>query len=265
MAGRVMVGIAVLGLVASVVGTVIGRQLVVALDDGMGQSLELSADVLATVDESFAVADETMGLVEEGVAEAQVAVRALGNSMAEGRAALDTATELTGEEVAGTIEAVEEALPAVEEAATAMDRTLSALDALPLGVPYDPEQPLGESIATMRAELEGLPAELRAQAEQTESVSRELALASESTLASADTLDSVQGSLSEAAALVEQYAGSATEARALVARHQDSVEASTRRASLAVLGLGVVFAVGQFVPLYLGVALLRGDLVRRRP
>jgi hypothetical protein len=71
-AGRVMIGVAIIGLVVSVVGGLVGRQLVVDLDRGVEQSLVVAAELVETLDSSFEAADEGLEIVVEGVVEAEL-------------------------------------------------------------------------------------------------------------------------------------------------------------------------------------------------
>jgi chromosome segregation ATPase len=255
-AGRIMLGIAALGLVVSLVGTVLGWQLMNDLHSGARQSLELTASVLETVDESFVIAEGSLDIVIDAVDEAESAIRALGRSMAAGEDALVSATDLTGGEIADALESVEASLPTIRSAAEAIDTTLGALSSLPFGPTYDAEQPLGPSIGQLQEDLSGLPDDLRDQAAQVEEVTRELAAATEGTVATADSLAALDSRLRAASTLLGDYGVRTAEARELVAEQQDTLATSATRARLLVVALGLVFAVSQFVPLYLGLSLL---------
>lgn len=257
-AGKTMIGIAIVGLLASVLGAVLGHGLVTDFDRGVDQSLVLSAEVLETVDESFEVAGESLAIITEGVSEAEGAVGALGGSMAEGEVALEALTALTGEEIADALDALEDTLPAVEQAAASIDQTLSALSSLPLGLAYSPDQPLGESIGELRESIAGLPEDLRDQAQQAERTREELGEATERTLATADALGELNERLVVASELVEQYEQRTADATLIIEEQRETLSSSASQARLLIVGLSLVFGLGQLVPLYLGVALSRG-------
>lgn len=263
LAGRVIVAIAVITLVVTLIGTVVAQQLVRDFHLGVAQSLELTADVLDTVDESFVVAEEALVVIGDGVTEAQGAVRSLGRSMEEGQGALDSLTALTGMEVADAIADVEQALPAVQQAASAIDDTLATLSLLPFGLAYEPERPLGESIGAISDGLEGLPDELRAQAEQVERTSTELAGATQSTIATAEALAALDERIDDATDLVGGYEERATEAALLVDEQRTALDTTATRARILIVTVGLVFGVGQFGPIYLGLALARGRVTTR--
>lgn len=259
-AGKTMIGIAVIGLLASLVGAVVGRQLVVDLDRGVEQSLVVAAELVETLDRSFEAADDGLEIVIDGVTEAEAAVGALGRSLQEGQGSLEALTQLTGDEVADALAALESTLPAVEQAADTIDQTLGALSALPLGLDYGADPPLGESIGEMRRSIAGLPDELREQAQQAERTSDELTEATERTEATAAALAQLAERLEVVAELTSDYAGHAAEARAVIAEQQEALAHSGTRAQVLVFTFSAVFALAQFVPLYLGLALVRGTL-----
>ncbi|MEX0868436.1 MAG: hypothetical protein WD011_02075 [Nitriliruptoraceae bacterium] len=259
-AGRIMIGIAIVGAVASLVAGVVGRQLVSDFEDGLKQSLALSAAALDTVDDSFAIADDALEIVTAGVADAEGAVGGLGRSMAEGQTALEALRALTGENVADSLDALEATLPAVEQAATSIDRTLSALSALPFGPSYAPQRPLGATIGELRESIAGLPDELRDQAEQAERMSDELASATEGTMATADALGAIAERLAVASELITQYSQRTAQARDVVEDQRHALAVSARQARILIVGFSALFAVSQVVPLYFGLALSRGHL-----
>lgn len=266
LAGSVMLLVAGLGLLVAIVSVIVGWRLVSDLDRGLGGSLELTADVLVSVDESFAVAEEALGILAVGVSDAEGAVRSLARSLDEGSVALTTATQLTGGEVADALESVERSLPAVQNAAEAIDDTLATLEALPLGLDYRPEQPLGDTIAAMREHLGALPDQLREQARQVATVRDELTAATQGTVATADTLTAFHDRLVAVETLIDDYASTTGDARVLIDVQRDTLRSGTARAHTIVILLGGMFALMQIVPLYYGMS-LRGSIpgLDRRP
>jgi hypothetical protein len=257
-AGRVMIAIAIIGLIVSVVGTVVGRQLVSDLESGVSQSLALTGDVLVTVDDSFVVADEALDTIAAGIADAEVAVRSVGGSLATGQIAVDAVAGLAGNEIAGAVATIERAMTAVEGAAGTIDDALAALGSLPFGPTYDANRPLGRSIGQVTTALSGLSDQLRDQAEQIERTSEGFADAADGMLGTADALAELDTRLDAASALLRAYAERTDEARGLVAEQQEVLAASAQRFRVTLIAFGIAFALGQFVPLYLGRLLLRG-------
>lgn len=257
-AGRVMLAIAIIGLVVSVVGTVVGRQLVTDMEQGVGQSLALTSEVLVTVDDSFVVADEALDTIAAGIVDAEVAVRSVGGSLATGQVAVDAVAGLASNEIAGAVDTIEGAMTAVERAAGTIDDALAALGSLPFGPTYEANRPLGRAINQVTAALSGLSDELRDQAEQIERTSEGFAEAADGMIGTADALAELETRLDAAATLLRAYAERTAEARVLVAEQQDVLAASAGRFRVTLIAFGIAFALAQFVPFYLGWSLLRG-------
>jgi ABC-type transporter Mla subunit MlaD len=257
LAGRIMVGIGIVGVVASLIGTIVAQQLVRDFHDALVRSLDLTADVLDTVDESIVVADDAVRIIGVGVHEAERAVRSLGGSMHEGQRALDAVVALTGGNVADALDDIDRALPSIERAADTIEDTLTALGSLPFAPAYDPDQRLGRTIGDLRAGLAGLPEELRGQAEQVERASGQLADATAGAIATADALAELDERLDDVADLIRGYAGRTADASELVDTQRTLLAGTAARARVVIVTFGVLFALGQFVPVYLGLGLMR--------
>jgi dsDNA-binding SOS-regulon protein len=257
-AGRVMIAIAIVGLLVSVVGTLVGQQLVRDLETGVSQSLALTGDVLVTVDDSFVVADEALDTVAAGIGDAEVAVRSVGGSLATGQVAVDAVAGLASNEIAGAVDTLEGAMTAVERAAGTIDDALAALGSLPFGPSYDANRPLGRATGQVTGALSGLSDELRDQAEQIERTSEGFADAADGMIGTADALAELDTRLGAASSLLSAYAERTAEAQLLVAEQQEVLAASSQRFRVMLIAFGLAFALGQFVPLYLGWHLSQG-------
>lgn len=260
MAGRLMLGIGVLGLVVTLVAALVAQKLVGDLIGGVDESLELTVDLLETVDESFVVVEEALLIVADGTEGAGDAVRALGRGLDDGSVALESARELTGQEIADALEQVEGAMPALQQAAGAIERTLRTLDSLPLGLTYAPERTLVDTIGELRGGLEGIPEQLRDQAAQIEGTADSLTEATAGTMATADALEELVGRLDEAASLAGDYSVQAVEARQLVDAQREVAATNLVQARWMIWIVALTVALGQFVPLYLGWVLRAGRL-----
>ena len=260
MAGRLMLGIGMLGLVVTLVATLVAQKLVGDLIGGVDESLELTVDLLETIDESFVVVEEALLIIAEGTEGASDAVRALGRGLDDGSMALESARVLTGEEIADALGQMEDAMPALQQAAAAIERTLRTLDSLPLGLTYAPEQTLVDVIGELRGGLEGIPEQLRDQAAQVGGTADSLTEATAGTMATAAALQELVGRLDEATDLVGDYAVQAVEARVLVDEQREVAATNLVQARWMIWIVALTVALGQFVPLYLGWVLRAGQL-----
>lgn len=250
--GNAMLGIGVAGVVASLVGMVVGWQLVGQLDTALGRSLGLTADALASIDLSLAAAEDLVAIIGDGIGDAEATARTLATTTAEGEALLGSVATLTRDDVAGSLAAVESSLPALVDVARTIDRTLSALDALPIGVSYDPEQPFDASVRDIQASLDGLPEKLRGQADLVDAAGANLGRVGADAALVAGDLRRADAAVARAQRLLGDYAGDAAQARSLVADAQADLAGQARSARVLVVLLGLVIAAGQVVPLWVG-------------
>src|SRR5690606_39594627 len=84
------------------------------------------------------------------------------------------------------------------------------------GVDYDPAVPLDESIAAIDAELEEIPALLRAQLGTLEEVAGDLAAFSSSTIEIGDDIASIRVQLAEASTVLSGYGSLVTDGTAVL-------------------------------------------------
>ncbi|MBA2578273.1 MAG: hypothetical protein H0V05_16815 [Euzebyaceae bacterium] len=257
-AGRVMIGVGIFGVVAGLVGTIVGVQLVDQLDSALNRSLTLTSDSLETVESSLVLAEETVDLVNDGLTDAERTARDLETTMQEGERLLTSTAELTGTQVADSIEAMERSMPALIQVATAVDASLSALSELPFGPGYNPDQPFDESVRDLQTSISGLPDELREQALLIEGAGANLGEAGRGATAVADDLAAIDAGLAEALVLLGDYTAAATDARQLLATTADDLERQANISKIMIAALGLTIALGQVVPLFVGWELLQG-------
>lgn len=256
-AGRLLVGIGLLGLFASLAGIVIGRGLVTQTDLALERSLALTADTLEALQSSIVVAEETMALVEGGLAQAEATTRDLVTTVEDGSEIMTSTADLTEGRLADGLESVEESLPALVEVASVIDVTLSALSSIPFGPSYSPDEPFDESVREIQRSIAGVPDDLRAQAAMIREAGVNLGEVGEGTAAISEDLAAIRLGLTGAVDVLSTYTATATDAADLIAETRAGLGRQATMARLLVTLLGLTVAAGQIVPLGLGWTLLR--------
>jgi len=203
---RTRTGLRAAGLIAilmSVIGLVLGLLLVQSLSGDLKVSFEVSRSAVAAV-------GQTIDAVDEVAADATESIGAAAASLSEASTTVETAVEVLDNvsafletDLPGDIASVSAAMPAAIQAASAIDGTLGALSLL--GVQYDPDQGLADSLRRVDDALEGLPGELREQSATLRRLSPSAeALAGETDQLSA-ALDGLEESLSGLEAITGSY------------------------------------------------------------
>jgi hypothetical protein len=258
--GRGLFAIGTVGVVVTLVATVVGIRLLGSLDRALTDSVGVAAEAIDALGATVELAGETTARLTVTLRRTATTTRDLSAALADAEGVLRATADISEEQVAGSVAGVEDALPALVQVAAVIDRTLSALSAIPFGPDYDPEEPLDTSLRTVQAELDGLPEALREQAELIRDASRDLRTARVGTAAIADDLDGLVSTLERSTDLIAQYEATAGQARDLVAAEDLSGQLVAARILLLILGVTVTL--GQLLPLGAGWLLLRPDAAR---
>ncbi|MDX1620843.1 MAG: hypothetical protein R3320_07630, partial [Nitriliruptorales bacterium] len=250
--GRVLLGIGVAGVVLAIVGTIVGWRLLAQLDGALESTLGATEVALDALDSSVALADVTVSRIEGTLESTGSSTADLGVAIEDAAVSLDGIAALSENEVADSLAAVERSLPALIDVASVIDTTLGALSRVPFGPEYDPDEPFDDSLREIQREMDGLPEGLREQAslirDGRDSL-RELGTGVEDL---AEDLETMAGVLSAADALLDDYAAAADQARGAVDESVGTLDTQLTVARWLVVGLGLVLAVGQLVPVGAG-------------
>ena len=268
--GRALVAVGILGAVTSVLGAIVGFRFLHQLDGALQDSLGVTADAVDALRSTVQLGADTVDTVADALDETETTTRQLGLALRDAERALDGVASLSESEIADTLEAVERSLPALIDVAGVIDTTLSRLAALPFGPDYDPDEPFDDSLRAIEREFDGLPEQLRAQADLIRDAGDGLGTVRQGTARVADDLQTLNATLASAATLVDRYAATADEAAVVVSESQRDLRTNLLVGRVLVLVLGLSLLVGQIVPLGAGWFLLRPEaaaafLARREP
>lgn len=261
--GRVLVAAGALGVVAALLGTVVGVRLLGRLDTSLQDSVAVTATTLEALDSTVALATDALARTTTTLQDAADTALTVGEATDATVAVLDGAADVTGQEVAGSLAAVQRTLPALIDVAGVIDSTLGALDALPIGPTYDPDVPFDDALRGVEEELDGLPAALRDQAELLRDGADRLAEVRDATTTVGIDLRALAETLHETGETVADLRTATDEATAILARDAGGLTDDLGLARWLLAAVGLATAVGQLVPLGAGLALLDPDRARR--
>lgn len=245
---RILFAVAAVGALGSLTATVVGVGFLAELETTLDASLGVSADAVEALGATVELADDTLATVERSLGRTARTTRDVGDALQGAGEVLEGTAELTEEQLASSLQAVEDALPALIQVAAVIDRTLSALDALPVGPDYDPAEPFDDSLRAIEAEVDDLPDALRELAGLIRTSRRSLARVGTGTDEIANDLEGLERELEDARRLVADYAATAVEAGDLVSDSEARLGTRLDVAQGLVVVLGLAFTVGQAVP-----------------
>jgi hypothetical protein len=257
------------GLVLSVIGTFASRQIIDDFGEVAGNALLLSSQSIDAVNDTLVVTKQTLADVTEGLDTVGDAAVNLSNTMDDTGPLLDQVTQVAARDVPDGLEAVQSAIPDVAQAAGAIDDALSILNAFQversifgvpiqfdLGIDYDPEMPLDETVLELGQSLEGMPSNLRALESDLSSAGDSLVLIGGNVLTIAEDLDRLNATVGELEPLVDEYIRLATETAELIRQTEMELSQQLQTAKLIATLFFVWLGFSQLVPLYLSWDLL---------
>ncbi|MEX2503658.1 MAG: hypothetical protein WD378_02340 [Egicoccus sp.] len=256
-AGRGLLVIGVVGVLAGIVGLMVGLRLVSLLDAALEDSLGVSAEAVDALGASVEVAGETLQALDTTLADTAQTTRDLGTSLTDAETVLRATADLSEDDIAGGLAAVQDTLPALIQVASVIDTTLNALSVVPFGPDYDPNEPFPDSLRELQGELDGMPEALQEQAALIRDGADSLGTVRSGTGDIADGLDELHATISNAGDLIDDYATTASEARDLVTGNQEALDQQLSWARVLVVLLALSFIAGQAVPLGIGWLLTR--------
>ena len=250
--GRLMRTVGIVGVAAGLIAVAIGLWLLHDLDEVFGRSMLLTSDSLVTVDSSLSVAAESIALVGTGLRDAERTSRGLEASLSEGADLLDETARLTRNDVAESLDSLKRSMPALIQVTGTIDTTLRAVDELPVGPEYDPDEPFDESLRALQDDLDGLPDDLREQADAIDDAGDNMATVSRQSVDIADSMREVRSNLRDAGQVLGEYQATTSEARELLEETQSDLRRRLWILRSLVIVLGLIYCVGQILPIHLG-------------
>lgn len=252
-----MLGVGVVGVVVSIVASIVGLLLLTELDRALEGSHHLTAQAVGALSSSVALAEDTVVVLQRSLEQTESTTEDLVTAFEDAEAILGATADVSENQVAESLDAVERTLPALIDVGTVIDRTLTALNAVPFGPEYRPDEPFDASLRALQREMDGLPDDLREQAalirEGRESLG-DVRLGAE---AIAEEMGTLHETLESALGILREYSATATQAGDLVGDSDARLGRQLTLSRVLVVVLGGTLLAGQMVPLGIGWLLLR--------
>lgn len=245
------------GVVLGLAGGVLGATILGSLGRATADSLDLTLEVLDTVDATTVAVEGAIDELAAGLRTGQQATADAAITLTQVSAATSDVADLLAVDLPESLEAIEDALPPVVAGVRAVDGTLRALSLV--GVDYDPEVPLDQAVDELETRLAELPPELRGQAVVVEDIAAGLSDLGTDALTLAEDQARLRARLLEAGDALGATRRSASQAEEVVAGLRQDLRRQVVLGQAVAVGLGLVVAAGQTLPLIVGWWLLRGS------
>ena len=252
----------VVGVVLSLLGVVIAQQLIGRVEDGVGTSVEVTSEALSAVSDSVDVTRTMVDTIDDGLRSIGLTLTAVSATLDRSSTAIGDTQEFLGGSLPDALQTVGTVLGDLEGVAGAVDDALRTLSRAPFGPDYDPAQPFDDTIRDLSTALDPLPEQLRGLSRDVDGLSSSAATLSDCVDALQIELDTLHQDVARVALLLDRYAVTAERAEAVATTTKEQLGAGTSESRWFVAMLGLVFAAGQAVPIWLG-SLMRADVSPR--
>ena len=243
----VLRSIAVLGLVVSVVGTVIVWQFLGDLERNTERSLLIGEEAATTLVDTVDVADEVVQGLDEGLATLESTFQALDLVIVSTVDVASSTAALAGE-LPAQLEEVDRGFASLQSIGETVDNTLSALSDIPFGPDYDPDGSFTDSIREIRASMEPLQEDLAAIATELSTFADGSGGLQRQLRSLAADVDRTRAALDGTDSLLDRYRDTAEEARQLAASSRPDLADSMTATRWVVVLVALLIAVSQVIP-----------------
>lgn len=256
-AGRLMIGLGVVGALVAVFGTIGGWIFVGQVAAASDDSLDVTVQALDALDDTIDLAEEVLTSTVDAVDALSGTLDAVSASFESGAAAIDEVAALA-DTLGPSLTDAGDTVRTLEGVGGQIDDVLRTLSNLPLGPDYDPDNGLGDTFGRLADTLEDLPRQL----ESTSSSLTDFTDNAEPLQSELDrfaiSVRAIATDLTNTGALVDQYRTSVADTRDLAVETKSDLDLSVAMMRLLLVIGGVTLLLGQIVPLWLGRSLLDG-------
>ncbi len=248
--GALWMGAGATGVVLGIATALFGFSFISSSTTAAAESIDLGIEVLRTVGDTADVLDRTFGDIADSLRSVQRTITDGAVTLTQIAKVTGDLADLVGSDIPDGIEAVRSTMPGLISTAGLVDGTMRALSFV--GVDYDPEVPLDESLSHLDQELAALPEQLRSQQPVLEGVADGLSEFGGAILVIGDDLAGIRARLTESEALLDEYTLSADRAEILLETLRADLGRLGRIGQWIVLMLGLAIAATQTLPILVG-------------
>lgn len=262
--GRAMIAIGIIGIVIGLTTVWVGQTMIRQVETSVDDSLRLTGEALTAVSDSIAVSESIVESVQTGMTGVRTTMATVEGTLDDASTALKQGGDFLGGSLPQALQAVNGVLPTIESVAKSVDDTLELLDEVPFGPNYQPVEPFDAAIARLSAALTPVPDQLRALSVNFKDLATATSTMSDDVARLGTDIAALNSQLADVGRLLDRYADTTVEAKKLTRSSRADLASSADLTRWLLVLFGLVFALGQVVPIWLGSMLLADDGVARR-
>lgn len=212
--------------------------------------LGVTRDLLATAGKTAATIDEITGEAANGLATVEGSVATGAGTLSDVAGLADDLGNVVTSDIPESLDALRATMPQVIATAGVIDGVMRTLRFV--GVDYDPDAPLDDSLRAVDAQLAVIPGELRAQAADFEAAAAGISAFAGSSVDIARELGAIRSTLRQSTSILAEYDATVRRGTKVLDDLEAQLEGQIGFARTVTLVLGLALAVGQTVPIAAG-------------
>lgn len=257
--GKAMIAIGLAGILIGLTAAIAGQTMIRQVEKGVDDSLTLTGEGLAAVTDTIVVTESIVANVRTGMTSVRTTLTTVEASLADSSATLTQGGQFLGGPLPTALDTINSSLPTIQSIAKSVDDTLELLDEVPFGPNYQPVQPFDEAIGRLSTALTPLPQELRALSANFKDLNANAATMTADIARLGRDIEALNTKLADVGVLLDRYSDTASRAQALARESRADLTRSADLTRWLLIVLGVVFALTQVVPIWLGSVLLSSE------
>ncbi len=271
--GVILFVVGIIGVVLAFAGIYFGLDAIDQIGAGLNSGLELALDSLATIQDTITLTKTAVTEAGNSIQTVEKAAADMSTTIGDTGPLVDQMSVVVAQEIPNSVEAIQSSLVPAAEVAKQMDNTLLALSAFSLdqsflgfdlqfdlGIDYQPEEPLDESLLAIGSSLDGVADELRNLEPLMATNSSNVTLMSENVALIAEDIATINTVIADINPLLDQYADIFTEIETSLKQVQTDLSNYLQIVKIVLIVLMLWLAVMQTTAVVLGYEMMTGQL-----
>jgi methyl-accepting chemotaxis protein len=275
--GFIIMLTAVVGVILSVAGIFVGRDAIDRLGDQLDNGLTTTSETLDNLTKTLELTQDTLNQVSDSMDTLEQAALNVSRAMDDTRPMVKEIGQIVTGDVADAIESVQAAIGPLVDLTTTIDQVLKTLSefkieqtilgipiAFDLGIEYDPDASLPDTVQSIADSIAGIPETLRDLSTSIETADRNLGVISTDLALIAGDVSEIKTSLSELPDLVDGFLGNVDSAQKQVQDIQTKLRDSWQLIKSGLLVFLVWLGLTQIAPFLWGYEMFTGRQLGER-
>lgn len=271
--GGIMFVVGIMGVILAGLGFYFGRDVIDQIGNGLNSGLVLALDSLDTIQDTVALTKTAVTEAGSTIETVEKTIGDLSKTIGDTGPLVDQMSVVVTQEVPNSVEAIQASLIPTAEVARQIESALFALSdfsldrsflgvelQFDLGIDYEPQEPLDESLLAISDSLDGVAGELRQLEPSLTTNSENVALMSENVALIAKDIASINAVVADINPLLDQYGTTFTQLEDAILQVQANLDTYLQFAKIVLTVLMLWLAVLNSASLVLGYEMVTGQL-----